>query len=107
MELFIFFILSAASGAYFTSVGCRVSQAKHRRAGWHHVLLGPAVTALLTVLLIGQRDLFFPSRWITVKISFWYPITLGASASAIIAFIASVIVVLVSRANFRDANPVA
>ena len=107
MELAIFIVLSAAAGAYFTSVGCRRAIARHRRAGWHLTLLGTFVTALITALLIGQGDLFHPSRWDAGKVSVWLPVAMISSAAAVVAFVASVIVVLVFRARIRDDNTVA
>lgn len=107
MELAIFIVLTGASGAYFTSVGCRRALARHRRVGWHLMLLGTFITALFTALLIGQGDLFHPSRWDTGKVSVWLPVAMISSAAAVVALVASAIVVLVFKARIRDEDTVA
>jgi len=61
MDLVIFIVLTAAAGAYFTSIGCRFAQARHRRAGGLAALLGTFVTAVLTALTIGQGTCFIPT----------------------------------------------
>ena len=107
MELAIFILLTGASGAYFTSVGCRRALARHRRVGWHLILPGTFITALLTALLIGQGDLFHPSRWDSCKVSIWLPVTVVSLAAAVVAFVASAIVALAFRASIRDDDTVA
>ena len=107
MEIAIFIALAGTAGAYFTSVGCRRSFARHRRVGWHLSLLGTFITALLTALLIGHWDLFHPIHWDRGKVLHWLPVGLISSAAAVIAFVASAIVVLVFRARIRDDRSVA
>src|SRR5262245_62334299 len=102
MELAIFIVLTAAAGGYFTSLGCRRSQARHRRAGWHQTLIGTVLTALLIGLSIGQGDLFHPDRWDRGKVWIWAPAIMISFAGASVAFVTSVIVVSVFRAKFRN-----
>jgi ABC-type uncharacterized transport system permease subunit len=107
MELFVFIVLTGAAGAYFTSIACRRSQARHRRAGWHLALLGTGLTAFITGAFIGQPELFHPSRWDTGKVSIWYPVVISSSAAAVVALVTSLIVVVMFRVRFRDENHVA
>ena len=104
MDVIIFMALTAASGAYFTSVGCRRAQMRHRRPGWHHALVGTLITALLAVLFICQDDLFRPSRWDRGKVSIWFTVIVASAASGVVALVASSIVVLSFRAKVRDEN---
>ena len=110
MEIFIFSLLTAASGALFTSIGCRRARIRHRRPGWHLVLLGTVVTVLLTVLCFGQGDLFRPQRWDEYKggtSGFWRPIIFLSEAAAGVSVLSSLAVILYFRGRFRDVKPVA
>jgi amino acid transporter len=98
----LFVLLTALSGAYFTSIGCRHALARHRRPGWHWALVGTLITTVLTTLAFGQGDLFDPSRWDKGKVPFWQMIGTISSAAAVSAFVASVIVVLACRLKFRN-----
>jgi formate hydrogenlyase subunit 4 len=105
MVILIFILLTATSGAYFTGIGCRRSLAQHRRPGWHLTLLGICITTLLTALFLGQGDLFQPSKWDSGKVGM-LPIIIAILTAAVIALIASVIVVSIFRGIFRDENDV-
>jgi hypothetical protein len=107
MHAFVFIGLTGAAGAYITSIACRRSQARHRRAGWHLALLGTLLTTLITGIFIGQPELFQPTRWDTGKVSIWYPVVVLSSAAAVVALVASMIVVVVFRLRFRDEKQVA
>lgn len=107
MGVVIFIVITAASGAWVTSLRCRRAQARRCRAGWHLTIRGTLITALLTGLFIGQPDLFYPDRWDNGKVSIWFPVMASSSAAAVFAFVASVIVVAAFRARFRDENHVA
>ena len=102
MELAIFLLLTLTAGGYITSIGCRRSQVRNRRAGWHLVLLGTVVAALLTGLCIGQGDLFHPSRWDTGKAGAWLPVIMISSVAALLALAVSTVVVFVFRVNFQN-----
>lgn len=100
MVIVIFILLTAASAAYFTSIGCRRALAQHRRPGWHLALLGICITTLLTALFVEQGDLFRPDRWVLGMV-------IILPAAAVVALISSAIVVSVFRGRFRDENHVA
>jgi hypothetical protein len=102
MRLFLFVALTGAAGAYITSIACRRSQARHRRAGWHLAFAGTLLTALITGVFIGQPELFHPARWDTGKVSIWYPVIALSSAAAVVALVTSLVVVVVFRVRFRD-----
>ena len=101
MELVIFIILTAAAGAYFTSIGCRLAQARHRRAGWPAAVFGALVTAVLAALTVGQGDLFHPGRWDDWGVSIWIPMMVLSVAAAGVALLASTLVVAVFSARFQ------
>jgi hypothetical protein len=107
MEIIIFCFLAAASGAGFTSIGCRQAHVRHRRPGWHLLLLGVAVTTLLTMLYVGRGDLFHPERWDDYKGGFWPPVVFASSSAAVVALLSSLAAVFYFRARFRDDKPVA
>jgi type IV secretory pathway VirB6-like protein len=106
MVIFIFILLIATSAAYFTGIGCRRALGQHRRPGWHLTLLGTCITTLLAALFIGQDDWFRPSRWDSGKVGI-LPVIMITLTAAVIALIASVIVVSIYRGRFRDDNHVA
>ena len=102
MDLVIFVVLTGAAGAYFTSVGCRHAQARHRRAGWRHACFGTFITALLAVLFVCQGDLFRPSQWEAGKYSIWFGVVAVSVPAGVVALVTSAIVVSVFRARFRN-----
>jgi hypothetical protein len=101
MVILIFIFLTATSGAYFTSIGCRQEFVKHRRPGWHLTLLGVCITTLLTALFVGQEDLFRPDRWDSGKVGM-LPVIIITLTAAAVSLIASLIMVLIFRGRFRD-----
>jgi hypothetical protein len=110
MEILIFSLLAAASGALFTGIVCRRARIHQRRPGWHLILLGTVVTGLIAVLYVGQADLFRPERWDEHKggrVGFWRPIVFVSEAAAGIAGLSSLAVFLYYRGRFRDVTPVA
>jgi len=110
MEFFIFSLLAAASGAFFTGIGCRRARIHQRRPGWHLILLGTVVTVLMAVLYVGQGDLFRPQRWNEHKggtSEFWRPIIFVSEAAAGISVLSTLAVFLYFRGRFRDVKPVA
>ena len=107
MEIVIFSILTAASGAFFTSIGCRRAHIHHRRPGWHVILLGTVVTVALTILYVGQTDLFHPERWDDYKGGFWRPVIFASEAAAVVALLSSLAVVCYFRARFANLKTVA
>jgi membrane associated rhomboid family serine protease len=102
MVLLVFILLAAASGAYFSSIGCRWALARHRRPGWYFALLGILATVLLTTFFLGEGDLFRPAHWDDGKVGFWLPMIIISGAAAIVAFLSSVVVVIIYRARFRN-----
>jgi ABC-type uncharacterized transport system permease subunit len=106
MVILIFILLIATSAAYFTSIGCRRALARHRRPGWHVTLLGIGITTLLAALFVGQDDWFRPSRWDSGKVGI-LPVIMITLTAAVIASVASVIVVSIYRGRFRDDDHVA
>jgi hypothetical protein len=107
MEIIIFCFLAAASGAGFTSIGCRRAHIHHRRPGWHLLSLGVVATVLLAMLYVGRRDLFHPERWDDHKGGFWPPVIFASSSAAVVALLSSLAAVLYFRARFRDDKSVA
>jgi hypothetical protein len=108
-EIFIFSLLTAASGALFTVIGCGRAPIRHRRPGWHLVLLGTVVTVLLTFLWFGRGDLFRPQRWDEYKggtRGFWRPIVFASEAAAGVSVLSSLAVLVYFRRRFRDVKPV-
>jgi hypothetical protein len=105
MEAFLFFSLSAASGACFTSIGCRRAHVQHRRPGWHLILLGAGITLLATMLLIGGGDLFHPARWSDYKGGFWLPVMFPSVCAASVALLSSLAVVYYFRSSFINDKP--
>jgi ABC-type phosphate transport system permease subunit len=106
MVILIFILLIATSAAYFTGIGCRRALARNRRPGWHLTFLGTCITTLLAALFVGQDDWFRPSRWDSGKVGI-LPVIMITFVAAVIALIASVIVVSIYRGKFRDDNHVA
>ena len=104
MGLLIFVFLTAAAGAYFTSIGCRRSREHGRRAGWHLILVGTCGAALLTALFVGQGDLFHPNRDIG-KLPVWLEVAVMSAIAGIVALASSVVVVVYFRANYRHEDP--
>ena len=92
MYLIAFILLTGAAGAYFTSIGCRWARARHLPPSWRYAWLSTFITALLSVLFVCQGDLFRPSRWNTGKVSLWLTIVYVSVAAALIALLASAIV---------------
>jgi anti-sigma-K factor RskA len=107
MEIIIFSLLTAASGAFFTSIGCRRAHIHHRRPGWHHILLGTVVTVVLTMLYVGRTGLFHPERWDDYKGGFWRPIIFASEAAAVVALLSSLAVVYYFRARISNVKTVA
>ena len=107
MQIFIFSILTAVSGALFTGIGCRRAQIHCRRPGWHLILLGTVVTVLLTLLCLQGGDVFRPDHWDDYKGGFWRLAIFELEAAAVVAFLSSLAVVCYFRARFNDAKPVA
>jgi ABC-type phosphate transport system permease subunit len=103
MVILIFIFLTATSGAYFTGIGCRRALVKHRRPGWHLTLLGICITTSLTALFVGQEDLFRPDQWDSGKVGI-LPVIIVTLTASVVALIASMIVVSIFRARFRDQN---
>jgi len=101
MELALFFMLTGAAGAYFTSIGCRRARARHRPPRWRHAWLGTFITALLSVLAVCQGDLFHPGRWDTGKISIWFSVVWVSVAAGIPALLASAVVLEVFWRRFK------
>lgn len=102
MELAIFLLLAGGAGAYFTSIGCRQAHAKHHPPSWRYAWLATLGTALLSVLLVCQGDLFRPSRWDTGKVSIWFSVVTVSIGTSIPAMLASAVVLQVYWRKFRD-----
>jgi ABC-type uncharacterized transport system permease subunit len=110
MEIILFSFLTAASGACFTSIGCRRAHVHHRRPGWHLILLGAGVTTLMTMLYYGWPDLFYPERWPLHKggsREFWTPLIFASGSAAVVALLSSLVVVYYFRTKFGNDKPVA
>lgn len=105
MEPFVFFALSAASGACFTCIGCRRAHVQHRRPGWYLILLGTGMTLLAAVLLIGGSDVFYPERWRQYKGGFWLPLMFPSVCAAAVALLSSLAVVYYFRTRIKDHKP--
>jgi hypothetical protein len=101
MELVVFFLLIAAAGAYFTSIGCRRAHAQHRPPSWRSAWLATFVTVLLTVLLACQEDLFRPSRWDAGKVPIWFTVVWLSATACPIALLGSGVVLEIFWRKFK------
>jgi ABC-type Fe3+ transport system permease subunit len=98
----MFSILTAASGALVTSIGCRRAKIRRRCPGWYLMLLGPVITVLLTVLCLRGGDVFRPDRWDDYKGGFWRSVIFSLEAAAVVALLSSLAVVYYFRGRFRN-----
>jgi len=101
VELVVFLLLTGASGAYFTSIGCRLARAKQRPPSWRYAWFATLGTVLLSVAFFCQADLLRPSRWDTGKVSIWYTVVIVSIAAAFPAMLASAIVLQVFWSKFK------
>ena len=104
MEIFFLIMLTAVAGAYITSIACRRAQARNRKAGWHLAFYGAFAAGILTVLFVGQGDLFHPSQWDKGKVNLWLPLAIFSNAAGVIALCSSLATVAFFRWRIKNAN---
>ena len=65
------------------SLLCRRAVARGRHPGLWQVCCAVLTVLVLTVLIIGQGDLFSTQRWERGPVTIWYPICIGAAFTTI------------------------
>jgi hypothetical protein len=96
----LFIFLTAASGVYFTGIGCRRALARHRHPGWHLILLGISITTILTALFVGQGVWFHPNQWNRRAVGI-LPEIIVTMLGAAISLVSSLIMVSTYRSKAR------
>lgn len=85
------------------SVLCRRDVARRRRPVFWQVCCAVLTVLVLTVLVIGQGDLFSTQRWEQGSVTIWYPICIGAAFTTVVSAVVSSAVVLWCRRRDSEA----
>ncbi len=101
MEIAWFFLLPAAAGAYFTSIGCRRAHVKRQPPRWRYAWLATLGAVLLTVVIVCREDLLHPSRSDGGKMSIWASVVMLSIVTGISAMLASAIVLEIFWRKFK------
>lgn len=97
MELIVLIILISGATIYFTTVPCRLFQARHRRPSWLFAPMGAALASALTVLLLYEGDAL---RFIREKEVSWVLVFLASALSTGVGLIPAFLVVGYYRRKF-------
>ncbi len=99
-QLIVPFLLVALLASYYTRIGCRVAHRRHRRVGWHIVLVGAALAAASSncFILLGTSLQSGLMPYFGIFLQWMLTISIGGS---LLGLVPAAAVVWHNRRRFR------